>query len=87
MLCIINKYDIYCEVLDLQQLPVKRCCIPDLLFRKGLIQRDLATHLEVTEQFISGVVNLRSNLSVLQMRKVSKFLNCTMEDLYEWNDD
>lgn len=70
----------------MQRLPVKRCCIPELLERKGQLQVDLAVHLGVSEAFVSQVINLKANLSVPMMRKTAKYLHCTMDDLYEWND-
>lgn len=69
------------------QLPVRRSCIPELLERKGKLQVDLAVHLEVSEAFVSQVISLKANFSVLLMRKAARFLNCKMDDLYEWTDE
>lgn len=69
------------------QLPYyKRSCIPELLARKGKLQVDLAVHLEKTEAYISQVIACKANLSVPLMRKTALYFNCTMEELYEWND-
>lgn len=63
---------------------IGRSRLPELLAKSGKTQADLADHLEVTEAFISMVIRGKSKLSVTKMKKTANFLNCTMDDLYEW---
>jgi DNA-binding Xre family transcriptional regulator len=66
---------------------VRRCRIPELLVKVGKIQVDLADHLGVTEAHISQVIKLKGNLSLVKLKKTAIYLNCGIDDLYEWDDN
>jgi transcriptional regulator with XRE-family HTH domain len=68
------------------QLPVRRSRIPELLRRKKLKQVDLAKHLGVTEGYVSQLINLLTVPNVDTLRKIAQYLDCVMDDLYEWID-
>jgi transcriptional regulator with XRE-family HTH domain len=64
---------------------IGRSRLPELLAKTGKTQVDLADHLDVSESFISQVVKGKTKLSVAKMKKTADYLNCNMDDLYEWD--
>jgi transcriptional regulator with XRE-family HTH domain len=67
--------------------PIGRSRLLEHLKRNGKSQIDLAIHLNVTKSYISQVVAGKVDLSVLNMKKAAKFLNCKMDDLIDWDED
>jgi len=65
-------------------LRIGRCRLPELLSQTNRTQADLAKHLGVTESFISQVIKGKVKLSVIKMKITADYLNCYMDDLYEW---
>ncbi len=61
-----------------------RSRLPELLAQTNRTQADLAKHLGVTESYISQVIKGKSKLSVLKMKMAADYLNCNMDDLFEW---
>ncbi len=64
--------------------PLGRSRLLEHLSKRGKSQVDLALHLNVSESYISRVINGKVNLSVLNMRKTAKYLHCPMDDLIDW---
>jgi transcriptional regulator with XRE-family HTH domain len=58
--------------------------IPELLHKRGKTQADLADYLDVTYGFVSQVVNGKSKISVINLKKIAIYLNVQMDDLFEW---
>jgi transcriptional regulator with XRE-family HTH domain len=56
------------------------------LVRKGKKQSQLAEHIKVTDGFISQVIKGTSYMSVIHMRMTAQYLDCSMDDLYTWEE-
>lgn len=68
----------------MELVPV-RCRIPDLLKRKDKNQQWLADRTGISKQRISEYVNLRvDNISLKRAILVAYHLDCSVEDLFEW---
>lgn len=65
---------------------IRRCRIPELLAANNKKQVDLATYLKVSEAHISKVINLKGSLSLIKLKKTARFLNCSLDDIFEWDD-
>ncbi|WP_211749893.1 helix-turn-helix transcriptional regulator [Paenibacillus sp. Marseille-Q4541] len=70
--------------MELQPVPV-RCRIPELLKKKGKNQQWLADRTGMSKQRISDIVHLRmNNISIQRALLIAYYLNCKVEDLFEW---
>jgi transcriptional regulator with XRE-family HTH domain len=67
--------------------PLGSSRIPLWLKRRRKTQVELAAHLDVSEAYISRVINNFDNLSVYNMRKTAKFLGVTMDQLIYWDGE
>ncbi|WP_369993878.1 helix-turn-helix domain-containing protein [Paenibacillus sp. RC84] len=67
-------------------LRIGRSRLPELLDSKGMTQAQLAQRLNLSDSFISKVVHGEKRLSLVKTREAAMFLNCYMDDLYEWTD-
>lgn len=63
-----------------------RCLLKQLLKKKGLTQRELASRLNVNESQVSEWVNDIKVMTLLTAVNVARVLNCTVEELYEWHE-
>lgn len=63
---------------------VKRCLLRDLLYKSGISQQELADLLDVTIQQINKYVLDKQKMSITVAKNVSHILNCTIDDLYDW---
>ncbi len=63
-----------------------RSRLPELLKRKRLKPIDLARFLSVSPSFISQVISGKRFFSYEIAGKASQILECSMEDLHEWNE-
>lgn len=61
-----------------------RCRLKYLLTKTGLTQVELSRRTGISERMISYYVNNVKFMSVDAMYSISRVLNCSMEDLYEW---
>lgn len=70
------------------QLPVRRSRIPELLRRKGEKKKqvDLAKHLDVTPGYVTQIIKLQTIPSVAMLHKIAQYLDCSIDDLYDWID-
>lgn len=57
--------------------------IKELRKKSGLRQEDVATQLEVTRQTIIAIENNKYNPSLELAMKLAKFLNTTVEELFQ----
>lgn len=65
---------------------IGRSRLPELLENSGKTQYNLAEHLDVSESYISQVINGKKKLSVIKMKLAADFFGCHMDDLAEWID-
>lgn len=63
---------------------VKRCLLRELLRQADMDQRELADLLNVTVQQINKYVLDKQKMSIQVAKNISSILNCTIDDLYEW---
>lgn len=63
---------------------VKRCLLRELLRKADMDQRELADSLNVTVQQINKYVLDKQKMSIQVAKNISSILNCTIDDLYEW---
>lgn len=63
---------------------VKRCLLQELLHKADITQRELADLLNVTVQQINKYVLDKQKMSIQVAKNISYILNCTIDDLYEW---
>ncbi|OAJ75129.1 hypothetical protein AYJ08_05795 [Brevibacillus sp. SKDU10] len=61
-----------------------RCLLKQRLKSVRMTQRDLASRAGMPEQQISDYVNGRIKMSLDNARTLSHILQCSIEDLYEW---
>ncbi|HZG83812.1 helix-turn-helix transcriptional regulator [Paenibacillus sp.] len=64
-----------------------RSRLPEILDQTGKTQAALADYLNVTESYISQVINGKRQLSVMKLKLAARFLNCSMDDLIELIED
>jgi plasmid maintenance system antidote protein VapI len=62
---------------------VGKCLLGDLLKRKRMSQKELAEQLGVSKQQINKYIKNHSKMHYQTALRISKILNCKMEDLYE----
>lgn len=63
---------------------VKRCLLRELLRKADITQRELADLLNVTVQQINKYALDKQKMSIQVAKNISYILNCTVDDLYEW---
>lgn len=63
---------------------VKRCLLRELLRKSDMEQRELADLLNVTVQQINKYVLDKQKMSIQVAKNIAFILNCTIDDLYEW---
>ncbi|UYB50140.1 helix-turn-helix domain-containing protein (plasmid) [Lysinibacillus capsici] len=63
---------------------VKRCLLRELLRKADMEQRELADLLNVTVQQINKYVLDKQNMSIQVAKNIAFILNCTIDELYEW---
>jgi transcriptional regulator with XRE-family HTH domain len=63
---------------------IGRSRIPELLKKKGKEQKDLAIYLDVSEPYLSEVINGRKKFSVFKMKKCADYFGVHMDELNEW---
>lgn len=68
-------------------LQIRRSRIPELLIiNDNMSQAEFARRIGVSESFITRVISNEKHLSYLRAKRASTVLNCTMEDLVEWEE-
>ncbi|WP_369016296.1 helix-turn-helix transcriptional regulator [Paenibacillus sp. GbtcB18] len=68
-------------------LRIGRSRLPELLRRADMTQAELARRIMLSESFISKVIAGQKRLSVIKMKMAANALQCSMDDLYEWEDE
>jgi addiction module HigA family antidote len=62
---------------------VGKCLLGEILKRKRMSQQELAEQLGVSKQQINKYITNHSKMHYQTALRISKILNCKMEDLYE----
>ncbi|MED3562356.1 helix-turn-helix transcriptional regulator [Bacillus xiapuensis] len=67
------------------EITIGRCLIPNLLKRKGMTQADLAVITGISPTQINGYISgERQSMTLRTAKKIACTLNCSIDDLYEW---
>ena len=61
--------------------------IEDLRKEKGIRQDEFAKHLGVSRQTISSLENGRYNPSILLAYKIAKYFECSIEDVFLFEEE
>lgn len=64
-----------------------RCRIKDLLYKKRDTQKDFADRIGVSEQWLSDKISMRGTMTMNSAKAISEALGCSMEELYEWEEE
>ncbi|MGN7308647.1 MULTISPECIES: helix-turn-helix domain-containing protein [Bacillales] len=60
--------------------------MPYLLAKRKIKATDLAKELNLSDGFISQVISGKKFFSYQNAAHAARILNCTMEELHEWDD-
>lgn len=71
----------------MKRYKVKRCRLKELLNEKKKRQVDLVNDIGYSKSFINDKVRLRGTLRVDIAMTIAKYLGCSIEDLYEWEEE
>ena len=63
---------------------VGKCLLPQILRQKDFSQQELAENIAVTRQQIHKYVTSDRVMTLEIAYNISKILDCSIEDLYEW---
>jgi putative transcriptional regulator len=63
---------------------VGKCLLGDRLKKAGLTQTQLAERTGIPKSQISEYVNARHIMTLERAKIISHELNCSIEDLYQW---
>lgn len=64
-----------------------RCRIKELLYKKRVSQQEFADSIGVSKTWLNDKANLRGTMTLNTAMSISKALGCSMEDLYEWEEE
>lgn len=64
---------------------IGRSRLPELFILKGINQAEFSRRLGVSESFVSKIISGKKKLSLARAKKSSDILNCSIEDLHEWD--
>lgn len=71
----------------MKRYKVKRCRLKEILHSLDITQIQLAEDLGYSKTFINDKVRLRGTLRVDIAMTIAKYLGCSIEDLYEWEEE
>jgi DNA-binding XRE family transcriptional regulator len=71
-------------VVKLIRYEVGRCRIPELCEKRGINQTQLAELVGISKGRVSEYISLQYFPGVVIARNLAYHLNCTIEDLYDW---
>ncbi|WP_406817986.1 helix-turn-helix transcriptional regulator [Metabacillus indicus] len=63
---------------------VGKCRIPELCVKRGISQSQLAELVGISKGRVSEYVSLQYLPGVLVAKNIAHYLNCSIEDLYDW---
>lgn len=61
-----------------------RSRLPELLKQTKMNQAEFARRINVSEPFVTRIINGEKKLSLLKAKEASMVLDCYIDDLYEW---
>ncbi|MDP5274378.1 helix-turn-helix domain-containing protein [Chengkuizengella axinellae] len=61
-----------------------RSRLPELIKANRTTQRELGKRLGFSESFVSQIISGKATLSLIKAKEASMILNCSIDDLYEW---
>ncbi len=64
---------------------INRCLLRDRRLQAGYTQKQLARYAGVSYSRISEYENGAKNMSTLTLKKFAYILDCSMDDIYEFN--
>lgn len=64
-----------------------RSRLPELLKEKGMSQAEFARRMNKTAAYVSQIISGNSNFSLMSAKKAALILDCTIDDLYEWESN
>lgn len=67
------------------EVVVGKCLLEDLLRKRKMSKTDLATKTGIDKAQISKYISKDRAMSLATARVISRALNCTIDELYEWN--
>lgn len=62
-----------------------KCLLEDLLRKRKMSKTDLAVKTGIDKAQISKYISKDRAMSLATARIISRTLNCTIDELYEWN--
>lgn len=62
-----------------------QCLLQEILNRKGMTQIELSIATGISKTQISDYINNRVRMSLKNAKIISLALNCSIDDLYEWD--
>lgn len=65
----------------------KSCRIKELLYKKRMSQQEFADRIGVTKQWLNDKCQMRGTMTINLAMTVSKALGCSIEELYEWEEE
>lgn len=65
----------------------RRSLLKPLLDRAGMSQSELARRTGISREMIVKYIAMRSPMPMDKAKVISSVLGCTMEDLYEWDEE
>lgn len=68
-------------------LRIRRSRLPALLKSRKMTQAELARRIDVSEPFITQIINLSAKFSLVKAKETADIFGCYIDDLYEWDYD
>lgn len=68
----------------MKQYKTARCLVGDILKSRKMTQKEFANKINFSNSYLNDIIQGRSNVSMNNAMTISKALNVSIEDLYEW---
>jgi DNA-binding XRE family transcriptional regulator len=72
------------EVNIMKQYKTVRCLIGEILKSRKMTQKEFANKINFSNTYLNDIIQGRSKVSMNNAMTISKALNVSIEDLYEW---
>lgn len=70
----------------MKRYKVKRCRLKEIIHEKKKRQVDLVNDLGYSKTYINDKIRLRGTIRIDHAMTIAKYLGCSIEDLYEWEE-